>query len=40
MFDDHAGGLGELFDALKRGVAIGDVVIGQRFTLNLFCGGQ
>ncbi len=38
VLDDHAGWLIELFHALQRRIGIGNVVIGERFTLQLGSG--
>ena len=35
MLNDNAGWLAELFHAFQRGVGVGNVVIGERFALNL-----
>jgi len=35
VLDDNAGRLAEFFHAFQRGVGIGNVVIGERLTLNL-----
>ncbi|MNN31202.1 hypothetical protein D3C81_1448780 [compost metagenome] len=40
MLDDHAGRLGEFLHTFQCGVGIGDVVVGQRFALQLFRGGD
>ena len=40
MFDDHAGRLMEVFDALQRGVGIRHVVVGQFFALDLTRGSN
>ena len=40
MLNDHAGRLIEFLHALQRGVGIGDVVVGERFALQLLCGGD
>ena len=38
MLHDNAGRLAKLFHALQRRIGIGDVVIGEGFTLNLLRG--
>ena len=38
MLNDNAGWLAELFHAFQRGVGVGNVVIGERFALNLLSG--
>jgi hypothetical protein len=38
VLNDNAGRLAELFHAFQRRIGIGDVVIGERFALNLLRG--
>lgn len=40
MLDDNTGRLAELFHTLQRGVGVSNVVIGERFALNLLCGSD
>ena len=40
MLHNNAGRLAEFFDAFQRGIGVSDVVIGERFTLNLLCSGD
>src|SRR5690606_1226354 len=40
VLDDHAGGLGEGFDAFQGGIGVRHVVVGQRLALQLAGGGD
>ena len=40
MLNDNAGRFVELFHTFQRGIGIGDVVIRERFALDLRCGGN
>src|SRR5690606_1556572 len=40
MLDDDAGRAVELFYGFQRGISVGDVVVGQLFTVQLLCSGN